>query len=187
MSRNKGQDRHSPCPPGACTPGTYAIRVAFPPLPLLSQCFLLWNLCPTVSLLPTPPAEIKPNSNATSSRAPSLVLPTAVSSLLPGSCDQYRVSTYHMGSYVDLFWISDVMGMWGCSTRPWSHGQQGDCVLVWLSSARHPDTQMLIHLFIEQVCPEHLWCDRHCSASGFTTVSKTDKKPYPRWHSSGNE
>lgn len=51
MSCNTGQDRHSPCPPGACTPGTYTTRVAFPQRPLRSQCSLLWNLSPTVCLL----------------------------------------------------------------------------------------------------------------------------------------
>lgn len=101
-SCNKGQDRHSPCPPGAYNTVTYTTQVAFLQLPLLRQRFPLWTLAHPVSLLPTPPAEIKPNSNATSSRTPSLAFPTTVSFLLLGFCDQYRVFTYLTGSCVEL-------------------------------------------------------------------------------------
>lgn len=69
------------------TPVTCATQVAFLQLPGLHQAFSPWILAPSVSLLPTPHAEINPNSNATSPGTPSLVFPIALSFLPPSSCD----------------------------------------------------------------------------------------------------
>ena len=64
VSHDDGQDRHSPCPPGTYAPATYTTQVAFPDLPVRNQGFPLWTLAPSVSLVPTPHAEVKPSLNA---------------------------------------------------------------------------------------------------------------------------
>lgn len=184
VSHNKGQDRHSPCPPGACTPGTYTIQVAFPQLPLLSQCFLLWHrlllfLFCQLLLLKSNPIQMPPLLGHLHWRS---------QQQCHSSCQAPVTSTgcLHIswGVMVICFELQMLWGSGGFSyktTISWSAG--------WLCPSLAFQSQPSWHtdLLTEQVCPEHLWSDRHCSASGFTTVNKTNKKPYPHWHPSGNE
>lgn len=78
VSHNDGQDRPNPCPPEAYIPGTRPKLVAFLELPLLNGDVPRRLSAPSVSLLPTPCAETKPDSNATSSGTPPLAGPSAV-------------------------------------------------------------------------------------------------------------